>query len=135
MSGASAKAKTNEDLMRQVLAAFQAGDMARFSTYLAPGVFWTVPGRSLLAGVHRGPDGVVAFLGKVMQLSGGTFRPDVHHILSGDDAAAYVSRDTAERHGKRLDARVLLHVSIRDGKWVEARDFIDDLYAWDAFWS
>ena len=63
----------NLELMRRTLAAFQVGDMAGLAELLAPQVVWHVPGRSPLAGDHRGRDEVFGFFGSLMELSGGTF--------------------------------------------------------------
>jgi ketosteroid isomerase-like protein len=77
----------------------------------------------------------MGFLGKVMQLTNGSLRPQVSNIVTDDDGAAFVTRDTAERDGKHLDALLVLHVTIRDGRWTSVREYIHDLYAWDDFWS
>jgi len=68
----AARIEANRKLMEDMLAAFRAGDMAAFAANLAPDIVWVMPGKGLLAGEHRGPDGVVQFLGKVMQLTNGT---------------------------------------------------------------
>jgi len=41
----------------------------------------------------------------------------------------------AERNGKRLDAGLVLDVTIRDRKWTEAREYVHELRNWDALWS
>lgn len=103
---------------------------------MAADVVWTVPGKGAIAGEHRGVEAVVAFLGKVMQLTNGTLRPQVSNIVTDDESGAFVTRDTAERgDGRKLDALLVLHVTIRYGKWASVREYIHDLYAWDAFWA
>jgi hypothetical protein len=71
-----------------------------------------------------------------MQVTNGTLRPSVSNIVTDDEGGAFVTRDTAERSdGKKLDALLVLHVTIRDVKWASVREYIHDLYAWDAFWA
>jgi ketosteroid isomerase-like protein len=131
----TAQAATNEQVLRGAYEAFSTGDMATFTSYLDPKVVWTMPGKGVLAGEHRGIDGVTAFLGKVMEPTAGSWRVNVTHILTDDEGGAYVTRDSGDRDGKHIEADLVLHVTIRDGKWTDVREFIHDLRAWDDFWS
>lgn len=51
---------------------------------LTPGVTWTVPGRSPLAGIYRGRSQVLGYFSMRRDLAGGTFRLQRRDVLVGD---------------------------------------------------
>jgi uncharacterized protein len=123
----------NLALMGRTLDAFRSGDMATLAEVFVTDVVWRVPGRSALAKDYRGQAEVFAFFGRLMELSGGTFRVESLDMLANDAGGIFVDRVTAERDGRRLDVRLLLHVVIDDGRIVEAVDHFHPEHLWDAF--
>src|ERR671930_2216500 len=93
----------NEDLIRKGYAAFLSGDMATLSDLFADDVVWHAPGRNPLAGTYRGKEEVFASFQKVVEMTGGTFKLDIHAILADDEHAVVLTRATGEREGKSLD--------------------------------
>ena len=93
----------NEDLIRKGYAAFLSGDMATLSDLFADDVVWHAPGRNPLAGTYRGKEEVFSSFQKVFELTGGTFKLDIHTVLADDEHAVILARVTAERDGKKLD--------------------------------
>ena len=128
-------AHPNEDLMRKGYEAFGTGDMDTIRELFADDIVWHVGGRSHLAGNYKGKDEVLGFLAKTMELSGGTFRLEVHDILAGDEHAAGLTTVTAEREGKKLNSNGVQVVHIRNGKLSESWLHPEDQYANDEFWS
>ena len=51
---------------------------------LDPGVVWTVPGRSPIAGTHRGHDEVFAYFRRRREIAAGTFRMTRRDVLVGE---------------------------------------------------
>jgi uncharacterized protein len=49
-----------------------------------PEIVWHFPGRSVLAGDHRGTDAVLGFFGKTIELTAGTFQVEVHDVVADD---------------------------------------------------
>jgi ketosteroid isomerase-like protein len=96
---------------------------------------WYVPGRNQLSGDHRGVDAILGLFAKIAELSGGTFRIDLHDIVANDEHAVgiYVSR--GERGGRTLEDRNVLVTHIRNSKIAEAWLLNDDQYAADEFFS
>jgi uncharacterized protein len=101
-------AHPNEDLIRRGYEAFNKGDTHTLREVFDPEIVWHFPGRSVLAGDHRGTDAVLGFFGRTMELTAGTFRVELHEVL-------------------------VFHV--RDNKVVEAWQYIEDQYAYDEFFS
>lgn len=122
-------------VMRRALQAFQSGDVPVLEELFHPDLLWHVPGRSQVSGVHAGRPAFFAFLGKLMELSGGTFKVDNRSVLTDEAGGVFVDQVTAEREGRRLDQSLLLRVRIEGGRIVEGFDHFYDTAAWDAFWA
>ena len=125
----------NVGLLRKGYEAFAKGDMATLRDLFSEDTVWHVPGNNLLAGEHRGRDAVFAFFGRTAELSGGTYRVELHDALANDEHAVGLSRATASRQGKQLDTRDVEIYHVRNGKIAEAWSFTDDQRAEDEFWS
>jgi ketosteroid isomerase-like protein len=125
----------NLQVMRSALEAFRAGDIATLSRVFSPDITWRVPGRNPMANTYAGQAEVFGFFGRLMELTGGTFRIDSLDMLAGDSGGVFIDRVRAERDGRQLDVRLLLHVTIRDGQIVEGVDYFHPEHDWDAFWA
>jgi ketosteroid isomerase-like protein len=125
----------NEDLIRKGYAAFLSGDMATLNDLFADDIVWHAPGRNPLAGTYRGKEEVLAFFQKVFEMTGGTFKLDIHAVLADDKHAVVLARATAERAGKKLDDNSVQVFHISDGKVTEQWLHPGDVYAGDEFWS
>lgn len=135
MTTDTSAAQANAAVMKRAVDAFGAGDMATLKEMFAPDLKWHLPGRSAIAGDYVGRDAVFGLFGKMAALTDGTFRVNAHEIIGDAKGGVYIATDTAERNGKKLDARLMLRVHIRNGQFVEVWDHVADLYAHDAFWS
>ena len=100
-----------------------------------PDVVWHSPGRSQLAGDHRGVDAVLGFFGRTMELTGGTFRVDVHDVVANDEHVVGLHAVTAEREGRTLQDQNTLVFHVRDGRASEVWQFWADQYAADGFFG
>jgi ketosteroid isomerase-like protein len=93
-------------LVRRAYAAFNSGDLETLRSLMSRDVVQHVPGSSQLAGAYKGIDAVLAYLGKLGELTGGNFRADlietygdrqghvmaVHQVTATRDGATRVSR-------------------------------------------
>lgn len=121
--------------MRRTLDAFRTGDVGTLSQVFSPDIVWRVPGRSALSRDYRGHAEVFGFFGRLMELTGGTFRVESLDMLANDGGGVYVDRLTAERNGRRLDIRLVLQVVIHNGQIREGYDCFHHEHLWDAFWA
>lgn len=129
-------AHPNENLVRESLAAFGRGDIdALRNQYWASGMRVHYPGRSALAGDYDGVAQVLGFFGRVRQLSGGTFRTELHDVVASDDHVVALFTARADRADRHLEDRIVEVFHIRDGKLAEAWLYPADLYVSDQFWS
>jgi uncharacterized protein len=128
-------AHPNEDLVRRAYGAFATGDMDTLNELFADDIVWHAPGRNEIAGTFRGKDEVFANLQKNMELTGGTFRLDIHALVADDEHAVALLRARAEREGKALDDNTVQVFHVENGKLTESWLNPSDAYASDEFWS
>jgi ketosteroid isomerase-like protein len=122
--------------IRRFYVAFSRGDVAAAQAVFAADALWHVPGRSLIAGDHRGWDAIAQnFLNRLRELSNGTFRVELLDVLLGGSWAAALQHATATRRQKHLDITVCQLMRLQDGKITEVRGYYSDQYALDEFWS
>lgn len=121
----------NVDVLRRGYAAFDAGDVDGFMAVLADDIVWTIPGRNKLSGVYKGKGEVGTFLGKVMELTGGDTKIELHDVLASDDHGVAVVRISSTVGGKSF-AQNYVHLShITDGKMTAFWELPEDQYAED----
>jgi hypothetical protein len=125
----------NAALLKQGYEAFSQGDMATITSLFAEDVVWHAFGSNPLAGVHRGRDAVFAIFAKTAELSGGTFKIDVHDVVANDDHAVAITTATGTREGRSLNSMDTDVYHMKDGKITEWWSFVEDDRATDAFWS
>ena|SRR5437660_568407 len=128
-------AHANEELLRRGYEAFSKGDLDTVLGIFDENIVWHVPGRSPLAGDYKGHAEVTAFFGKIFELSGGSFKLELHDVLANDEHAVVLSRQTGERAGKRLDQNSVDVWHIKNGKATEFWGLTVDPYLEDEFWS
>ena len=125
----------NAALLRKGHEAFSRGDMTTLTEIIAEDTLWHVAGKGPLAGDYQGREAVFGFFKKVNELSGGTFKMEDHDIFGTDDHAVALTKMSATRAGKTLNANNCEVVHWRNGQIVEDWLFAYDQYAYDEFWS
>jgi uncharacterized protein len=123
----------NEELVRRAFDAFANGDVDMLRTLMDQGSVWHAPGRNQLAGDHRGVDAILGYFAKTMELTGGTFRTELHDVVANDEHTVSLFVARGQREGKTLEARNVLVTHVRDGKLGETWLFSGDQYAADEF--
>ena len=126
----------NVDRIRGLFQAFRDRDLAAIQAAIPEHAVWHFPGRrGALAGSHRGRDAILAFLGKAVSLTEGTFRFEVEDVMASDTSAVAIFRGSGQRQGRTLDNPTCLRMRIQNGTIVEIWEFVWDLYAVDEFWA
>jgi hypothetical protein len=125
----------NEAMLRAVYDASARGDMDGVLANCADDIVWHVPGRSQVAGTYRGREGFAEMIGRVMQLSGGTFREELRDALANDRHGAAIAFHTLERNGRTHQYHTVHVWRIEHGKFVEWFEHPGDPVAFDEAWS
>lgn len=125
----------NVTLMKRVYEAFTVGDVQKAATYWTPDCVHHYPGRSQLAGSHKGIDEALAFAGRLFELTGGQLRMEILDIGASDNHAFALVNTSYGRNGETIEMPFINIARIRDGKIAEFWTYPDDQYAVDEFWA
>jgi ketosteroid isomerase-like protein len=129
-------AHPNEQRIRDGYVAFETGDFdAIRNDFFAPDIQWHVPGTSPISGDYSGQDEVFGFFAKLVELSGGTLKLEIHDVLANDEHGTALVTTTAEREGRSLSDHTVHVFHLEDGKIVEFWGHAGDQYTTDEFWS
>lgn len=123
-------------IVRRGYEALNEGDLAALGELFGADVSWHTPGRSPLAGDVFGREAVSARLGRYLAETGGTFRAELKRVLIDEDGRVIgIHHNVGRRRGKCLDVYCCIVFELEDGRIVQAQEHVDDLRAWDEFWS
>ena len=129
------EAEQNAETVRRGYAAFNSADMKTLAELFDERATWHSPGRSPIAGDHKGREAIFAQFGRYGGETGGTFKAALLQVLTSDDGRVVgIHRNTAERGGKRLDIGCCIVFEFKNGRVIDGREHFYDLYAWDEFW-
>jgi ketosteroid isomerase-like protein len=120
----------HEQLAETIFTAIREHDAERLRPLLTSASTWELPGRSALAGTHRGPDAILPVLRRVAELR--PIRPDAYDIMASDYHAVLTTRLVAD--GLDSDHAVVV-VADEDGRLDRAFHYLFDLYAFDRFFT
>jgi hypothetical protein len=120
---------------RNAYLAFGKGDLDALQTIWAPDLRWHTPGNGPLAGTYEGIPPVLGFLGRVLEISQGTFRAEPQAFFAGDDLGVAEVRLTGQREGHSLDVFNTRVSRFVQDRIVEFRDTSYDLDALDRFFA
>jgi ketosteroid isomerase-like protein len=116
------------------------GDRDLIAEFWAEDMVWQVPGHNQLSGWKHGLDGFLEFMGKVGELSGGSFHMQTITIMTNDDYSCDVTNNQGTRSNdpnKKLNIDVAHVLRWRDGKVIAGKGgiFGDGTAQYDEFWS
>jgi ketosteroid isomerase-like protein len=126
----------NLESVRQGYGAFSRGDMQSLLQLYDDDAAHIVPGSSKVSGAHKGKDNILALYGSLFDLSGGTLRVQLEHVMSdGDDRVIAVHTSSLEKDGESTTQTEALLFTFRDGKVIEIQDFFADIALNDRLFS
>jgi ketosteroid isomerase-like protein len=114
----------NLENIEKAYAAFAEGDIATIMELWTDDIVWHTAGNHPLAGDHAGKDAVAAYLGGVVQTTGGTFRAELQHALADDTNGYSLHKGTGTKDGEELEGWSILGYRFRDGK-------VDEIWTFD----
>jgi uncharacterized protein len=132
----TAQASDHADVVRRAYHAFNTADIQALNELFDVKASWHTPGRSPIAGEHRGRNAVFAQFGRYGGETHGTFTAALQQVLANDDGCVVgLHHNSGVRNGKRLATDCCIEFEVRDGRIVSGREHFFDLHAWDAFWA
>jgi ketosteroid isomerase-like protein len=128
------------DHVRNAYKVLASGDEDLIPEYWDEDMVWQVPGHNQLSGWKHSRAEFLAFMGKVGELSGGSFHMEQITIMCNDDYSCDVTNNQGTRAGdpsKKLNIDVAHVLRWRDGKVIAGKGgiFGDGTAEYDEFWS
>jgi len=126
----------NLETVRAGYAAFVSGDMESLLSLYNDDAVHIVPGASQVSGAHKGKDSILGLYGKLFELSHGTLRIELDHVLSdGGDRVVAIHTSSLEKDGETFTQTEALLFTLADGKVAEIQDFFADIALSDRLFS
>jgi hypothetical protein len=126
----------NLETVRQGYAAFSSGDMDTLMKLYNDDAVHVVPGESRVSGAHKGKDSILGLYGALFELSGGTLRIQLDHVLSdGGDRVVSIHTSSMEKDGETFTQTEALLFTLVNGKVAEIQDFFADISLNDRLFS
>lgn len=131
-----ARVQDDAEVVRRSYLALNTGNIRLLHEVFDVHATWHTPGRSPMAGDHRGRAAVFAQFARYGGETEGTFKTALQHVLAGDDGhVVALHHASGLRNGRHLHVDCCIAFQIRDGRIVGGREHFFDLHAWDAFWA
>jgi uncharacterized protein len=128
-------APDNDRLVRGIFDAFARKQGFALRHVFAEEAVWTVPGAGVMAGVYRGREEILRFLGRLAKETAGTYTSQLIDVLASDERAAALYRASGERKGRRLELEQVLLFRMENGLVREALALPSDPQAFESFWA
>jgi uncharacterized protein len=128
-------AAANEALVRAIFEAFARKEGFALRGLFAEDAVWTVPGKGVMAGVHRGREDIFRFLARLPKETDGTYGSSLRDVLASEGRAAALYTAHGTRRGLTLELDQLLLFRIEDGLVREVLALSSDPDAFEEFWS
>jgi uncharacterized protein len=126
---------SNAIIIQKAYQDFADGNIPAVFAAIDTSITWHVPGHSPLSGDYRGHDQIGGFFRRTMELSGGTFRIDVHNILAEADLVVVLATVNAQRNGISASFPEVHVWRMKDRRAIEFREYQGDEQREDRFWS
>jgi ketosteroid isomerase-like protein len=115
---------------------YGGGSSAALEALLDPGIVWTVPGRSPIAGTYRGREEVFGYFARRRDLAGGTFAMTRRDVLAGEgDRIAALTDGVATIGGTEHRWSTVGLYDVAGGRIAACWLLPLDAGAFDAIWS
>ena len=123
--------------VKSVIDAFLSRDLAALGALFHEDATWHHRNDDRLGGLHRGSDGIVAFLAETAHLTAGTLRP-VPLSLMADHAGrvcVLVQVSGTRPDGRSLDDAQVVLFTVEDGRVRNVEQYVGDPAAVTEFWA
>ena len=127
--------RSNEELVREIFAAFRRREGLALRGLFAEDAVWTVPGRGVMAGTYRGREAIIRFLGNLPRQTDGTYSSELVDVLTSGTRAAALYRARGVRHGRTLELDQVLLFEVEEGLVRTVLALPSDPVAFESFWA
>jgi ketosteroid isomerase-like protein len=130
-------ADTDIAVVRAGFDAVARGDLPAFADMFHADAIWNHRNDDRLGGLHRGSDGIVAFLAESMQLTAGTLRAVPQTVMAdGEGHVMVLTRISGSRpDGRTFDDQQILLFHVDGDRVRNVDQYIGNPTAVTAFWA
>ncbi|RRC96605.1 nuclear transport factor 2 family protein [Prevotella sp. OH937_COT-195] len=122
--------------VRLFYTALAQGDFETVSALLADDLVWHQPGKGALSGIYNGKQNVFAHLGKMAQLSNGTFAIDqVDYVTENGDLVVAAIGFAVSASGHSMEMKGVDLFRFENGLIKEVWLFSEQIEEEDRFWN
>ena len=127
---------TKTEIVHQFYISLAKGDFEKVGSLLADDLVWHQPGKGALSGSYKGKEAVFSHLGRMSELSGGTFAIDqIDYISENDPLVAAAVAFEVVAFVKSMRMRGIDHYRVENDKIQEVWLFSEHIDEEDAFWT
>lgn len=127
---------TKTEIVHQFYVSLAKGDFEKVGSLLADDLVWHQPGKGALSGSYKGKEAVFSHLGRMAQLSGGTFAIDqIDYITENDPLVAAAVAFEVFAFDKSMRMRGIDLYRVENDKIQEVWLFSERIDEEDAFWT
>jgi ketosteroid isomerase-like protein len=126
------KTTSASDVVTRFFAALVAGDVAKAEAQLAEDVTWHIPGRSSVAGVYTGREGVMTFFEKWGPF-GRRMDTNIDGMISDDHTVVIRMTSRCSEPERPLVARECHVLEVHHGRITTMTEYQADQYAFDTW--
>lgn len=132
---ATANAALVAELHRRQAEMYAGGPVEPVAELLAESIVWRVPGKSPIAGEHRGVDAVLEYFAKRRELASATMKMHPGEVLADEEAVVQLVDGTAQLGGKEIRWRTVGVYRVEGGRIREVWLIPLDLDLFDRIWA
>lgn len=125
----------NAALLTKMYQDFNEGNFQGMLDACSDDFTFELKGKSPLAGKYTKATFITGFAQKLNELSGGTYKMEIHDIIASDQHGLVLCTVKVTTHGKAVELRTVHVWRMPNGKPVAAYEYPRDLYQLDSVWS
>lgn len=127
---------TKTEIVHQFYVSLAKGDFEKVGSLLADDLVWHQPGKGALSGSYKGKEAVFSHLGRMSELSGGTFAIDqIDYITENAPLVAAAVAFEVFAFDKSMRMRGIDLYRVENDKIQEVWLFSERIDEEDAFWT
>jgi len=126
---------SNISLLEKIYSDLAQGNLNGVLTSCDPGITFQVPGKSRLSGKYDYHTVAAGFFEKQHTYAQGTYKLEVHDMLSSDLHATVLASASLMKDGKKVEYRTVHVWRFMNGKPVAWYEYPRDLYQFDLVWG
>jgi len=120
--------------IRNYQAAMALGEYEKGAMVFDPEVTYTVPGNNVLSGIYKGPQQVMSYLGKLMELTQGSYGiSEMHWLVNEKEQVILFIKNYADLRDRHYEWEETILFEFKNGRKYNIEHFQADQHAVDEF--